>query len=99
MALNKEIINTKGIITSYHKVGNFSITKRVTKEDAIECLICTNVKSFVSEEYRRISEDNSVSNRDYHLKAALEEVAQTPIYELIYNKLKEQTDFFEATNC
>lgn len=101
MALLKAITNKKGITTNYHKVGDVSLVKLVSDGNSEDetYLICTNVKSFVSEDYRRISEGNTVSSKDYHFKVTLAEIAETPILELAYAKLKDMPEFEGAEDC
>lgn len=101
MALNKAITNEKGITTNYHKVGTLSLVKYIPKEDTDDTshLLCVNVYSFVSEDYRRESEKLAVSNRDYHIKVTLAELSETPILALAYNKLKSLPIFENAEDC
>ena len=101
MALNKAITNAKGITTNYHKVGNLSLVKYTPKNEADETshLICANVASFVSEEYRRESEKLAVSSRDYHIKITLAELETVPMLALAYAKLKSLLAFEGAVDC
>ena len=101
MALNKAITDAKGITTNYHKVGTLSLVKYVPKNETDETshILCVNVSSFVSEEYRRESEKLAVSNRDYHIKVTLAELSETPVLTLAYNKLKSLPIFEGAEDC
>ena len=101
MALRKTITDAKGVVTNYHKVGNFSVREcpKIEGVDADEYSICVQVLSFVSEEYRLISETNVVIKFDRHIKVTLGEISATPIITLIYNKLKEHPAFKDAEDC
>ena len=101
MALNKAITNEKGVTTNYHKVGTLSLVKHAPKDETDETshLLCVNVSSFVSEEYRRESEKLAVSSRDYHIKVTLAELETTPLLALIYAKLKALPIFEGAEDC
>lgn len=101
MALNKAITNEKGITTNYHKIGTLSLVKVTPKEETDETshLLCVNVSSFVSEDYRRESEKLAVSSRDYNFKITLAELTETPILTLAYNKLKSLPMFDGAEDC
>ena len=95
MALKKAITNKKGVTTNYHKIGNFS----VRKTDNERYTICAQVLSFVSEEYRRLSEANAVVNIDYIVRADADEISTTPILALAYDKLKTLPTFDGAEDC
>lgn len=95
MALKKAITNQKGVTTNYHKIGNFSIRKTPDEK----YVICVQVLSFVSEEYRRLSETNSIVNIDYLVRAEADEISTTPILTLAYNKLKALPTFDGAEDC
>ena len=106
MALYKEITKDNGITAQYHKIKKVSVVMRspYVDEETSEIindthLLCVNVKSYVSEDYRRVSEDNAVYIRDYHVKVTLAEIAETPILELAYAKLKEMPGFTDAKDC
>ena len=106
MALYKEIKKDNGITTAYHKIKKVTAIMRTPLHDEetneiVENthLLCVNVKSFVSEDYRRVSEDNAVSNRDYHIRVTLAELAETPIVALAYAKLKAEPNFEGAEDC
>ena len=106
MALYKEIVKDNGIIATYHKIKNVSIMMRSphVDEETNEIkenthLLSVKVRSYVSEEYRRNSEDNAVSNRDYHFRITLEEIAETPVLALAYNKLKKLSVYADAIDC
>ena len=101
MAIYKEIADKKGIVTRYHKIGKISIMPITTKKEADKRshFICANVQSYASESYRRISEENLISSRDYHIFVTLDEMSSAPIYELAYNKLKEFSTFEGAEDC
>ena len=106
MALFKEITKDNGIPTAYHKIKKVSVVMRspAEKYEADETIdnthvLCVNVKSYVSEDYRRVSEDNSVSSRDYNFRVTLAEVSETPVLELAYAKLKAEPNFEGAEDC
>ena len=101
MALFKEITNTKGVTTNYHKVGKLSLVRYTPKDETDETshLLCVNVASFVSEDYRRASDENAVSSRDYHIKLTLAELEAIPLLTLAYAKLKATDSFNGAEDC
>ena len=105
MALYKEITKENGISTAYHKIKNVSVTMRTprideeTNETDNTHLLSVKVKSYVSEDYRRVAEDNAVSSRDYNFKVTLAELAETPIVALAYAKLKAEPNFEGAEDC
>lgn len=106
MALYKEIIKNNGISTAYHKIKSVSVVMRspyvdeeTDKVTESTHLLSVKVKSYVSEDYRRVSEDNAVSSRDYNYRVTLAEIAETPILELAYAKLKDMPEFEGAEDC
>jgi hypothetical protein len=101
MALFKETTDRKGITTRYHKIGKMSIVKHTPKDEADERshLICANVQSYASEDYRRADENNAILSRDFHIFVTLDEIAETPILTLAYDKLKALPTFDGAEDC
>ena len=105
MALCKEITKENGITTEYHKIKNVSVTMRTSRIDEgineidNTHLLSVKVKSYISEEYRRASEDNAVSSKDYSFRVTLAEIAEMPIVALAYAKLKTEPNFDGAEDC
>ena len=105
MALYKEITKDNGITVVYHKIKSVSVMMRTprideeTNETDNTHLLSVKVKSYVSEDYRRVSEDNAVASRDYTFRVTLAEIAETPILELAYAELKAEPIFEGAEDC
>lgn len=91
MALQKTILESNGVITSYHRLGNVTLG-----HDKI--LTCT-LESYVDKEYARQSR-NRVSAYYFTFKnVSLEEEESTGIRELAYNKIKQEEAWHSAVDC
>lgn len=88
MAIMKEHIDNRGIITRYHKVGGVSVRGG---------LLSFTLESFPSEEYRRTSQPASM--RNYHFDITVEEEESMGIRQLCYTKLKSLDEWADATDC
>lgn len=88
MALNKQIINDKGIETNYHKINSVSLNNH-----EITC----ELQSYASFDYRKVNKPADFSY--YHFTITVEEEESMGIRALCYNKLKEMDMWNDATDC
>ena len=88
MALNKQLVNDKGIVTNYHKVSY------VTLDNSI--LHCS-VESYVSPGYRELEKHADTSYFSFDITIGEEE--SMGIRALCYTKIKELADWADATDC
>lgn len=88
MALAKEYVDNRGIITRYHKVGGVSVRNS---------LLSFTLESYPSEEYRRTAQPASM--RNYHFEITIEEEESMGIRQLCYAKLKALDEWADATDC
>ena len=88
MAVMKERVDDRGIITRYHKIGNVSVRSN---------LINFVLESYPSKEYRETAQPASVYN--YYFEITLEEEESMGIRQLCYTKLKTLDEWADATDC
>ena len=88
MALSKKITNNKGVVSEYHKIVNVSINASAEE-------VSVHVASFSSKAYREKSVYNDVDTLCLFISCTIEEIEKTPIYKLMYDKLKE-TELFRG---
>mgnify|MGYP003291983311 CR=1 FL=1 len=88
MALNKSIINDKGIETTYHKIAHVTLNGNEVS--------CT-VNSYISPEYR--VNDKPADFSYYHFTITVEEEESMGIRALCYNKLKKMDDWLLSIDC
>jgi hypothetical protein len=101
MALNKTIIDNRGVATSYHKIANLSIAKRIAKinngdDETVIYNLRPQVASYISEEIRQTSEQLNVTITPYSLDCTYDELNTTPAFALAYAKLKDTEQFKDA---
>lgn len=112
MALNLKNIEKNGITTNYHMIKKISImpidseNMLVDEDDNIidtirkrMYLLTVEVKSYISEDYRRISEGNAIFGTSYSFKIELSEIDNVNVFNLAYNKLKTTEKFKLAEDC
>lgn len=88
MALFKKITNSKGVVSEYHKIMSVSLNSTGDETSV-------HVGSFASKSYRDKSVYNEVDMHCIFLPVTIEELEKTPIYKLMYDKLKE-TELFKG---
>lgn len=88
MALTKQMTNDAGISTSYHKVESVNLSNG---------LLCFDIGSYVSEEYRQLNKPASYVTHCCEITLAEEE--SMGIRSLCYYKLKEEDEWKDATDC
>ena len=88
MALLKEKINERGIITNYHKIGNASLRNN---------FLYFELESYPSEEYRHKASPAVVELHDFVI--TLEEEESMGIRQLCYSKLKTKPEWEDAIDC
>lgn len=93
MALKKELITSKGIVTVYHKIDAI----RIDHSDEDWHLSMT-VRSYADEKYRDESVYNSVLARHYRFDVKMDELDTSAIFSLAYRKLKSHEDFADAVD-
>lgn len=110
MALNKTLINDRGITTTYHKIGDVIVSKNTmqrpifddaqpVEDNQIYYEVVISVESFVSAEIRQKSDRLVAEHRSFALACTLDELATTPLMALCYGKLKETDVFAGAEDC
>lgn len=88
MALSKEKINERGIITNYHKIGNASLRGN---------FLYFELESYPNEEYRHKAAPAVVELHDFVI--TLEEEESMGIRQLCYLKLKSKPEWEDAVDC
>lgn len=88
MALQKELINEKGIITNYHKISNVNL-----QDNYLQC----SMDSYVSKEYRDAG--HSADYSTFNFTITVEEEESMGIRALCYSKIKELEDWATAVDC
>lgn len=88
VALCKERIDDRGIVTRYHRVGNISFKNN---------LLILTLESYPNEEYRRTAQPASIY--DYYFETTVEEEESMGIRQLCYARLKALNDWADATDC
>ena len=88
MALQKELINEKGIVTNYHKISNVSL-----QDNCVHCFI----ESYVSKDYR--DAEQSADSSVFNFTVTLEEEESMGIRALCYNKIKAIEGWTDAVDC
>jgi hypothetical protein len=88
MALSKKITSSKGVVSEYHKIVSVSINSAVGE-------VSVHVASFSSKAYREKSVYNDVDTLCLFISCTIEDLEKTPIYKLLYDKLKE-TELFKG---
>ena len=88
MALNKQIINDRGIETNYHKVARV-----VVDNNHVSCI----VNSYTSPDYRTAEKPADFSQ--YNFTITIEEEESMGIRALCYTKLKELGTWIGAIDC
>lgn len=88
MALNKQLINDKGIVTNYHRVSHVSLN-----DSTLHC----SIESYVSPEYREMEKYADTSHFSFNI--TVEEEESMGIRALCYTKIKELADWADATDC
>ena len=88
MALQKEIINEKGIVTNYHKISSVNLTN-----DRVHCC----VESFVSKDYR--DAEQCADTALFSFDVTVEEEESMGIRALCYSKIKEFELWADAIDC
>jgi len=88
MALLKELINEKGIITNYHKVSSVQLRDNI--------LICF-IDSYVSKDYREA--EQSADSSMLRFDITVEEEESMGIRALCYSKIKELPEWADAEDC
>ena len=108
MALLKNIKYPNGTESNYHKISEIHVYEQkeyvcigeVDNEDKWEAQksykLNFRVFSYVSQEIRTNNNDNYVVFNDITVTASLEEIENTPIIKLAYNKLKDTETFANA---
>ena len=88
MALQKEFVNEKGVITNYHKISNVSLI-----DGSLHC----RLESYVSKDYRNAEQcaDASV----FHFTITTAEEESMGIRALCYNKIKSLEAWADAIDC
>lgn len=88
MALAKELINRKGVVTNYHKISNVNLDG-----DRLHC----RVESYVSKDYRDAEQPADSSTFNFNI--TVEEEESMGIRALCYSKIKALESWADATDC
>ena len=88
MALAKELVNEKGIVTNYHKVSSVQL-----RGNTLTCF----VDSYVSRDYREA--EQSADNSMFRFDISVEEEESMGIRALCYSKIKALETWADATDC
>lgn len=88
MALMKEKVDERGIVTNYHKIGGVSLR---------DGNLYFDIESYPSVEYRKTARPASVSHHYFNL--TVEEEESMGIRQLCYAKLKAEADWADAQDC
>lgn len=88
MALAKELVNEKGIVTNYHKVSRVSLA-----DNTLTCF----VDSYVSKDYREA--EQSADSSMFRFDVTVEEEESMGIRALCYTKIKTVGDWTTAVDC
>lgn len=88
MALAKELINEKGIVTNYHKISHVDL-----RDNCLHCI----VESYVSKDYR--DADQPADSAMFNFAITVEEEESMGIRALCYNKIKALESWADATDC
>ena len=88
MALNKQLVNDKGVITNYHRVSHVSLN-----DNTLHC----SIESYVSPEYRELEKYADTSHFSFEI--TVEEEESMGIRQLFYLKLKSKPEWEDAIDC
>ena len=88
MALTKELINEKGVVTNYHKISNVNLTG-----NRVRC----RIESYVSKDYRTAEQEADSSTFNFNI--TVEEEESMGIRALCYNKIKALESWADAVDC
>jgi hypothetical protein len=88
MALTKELVNEKGVVTTYHRVSGVNV-----RGSSLTCF----VDSYVSKDYREA--EQSADSSVFRFDISVEEEESMGIRALCYNKIKALADWAEAEDC
>ena len=88
MALLKELVNEKGVVTNYHKISGVDLC-----DSRLHC----RVESYVSKDYRDAEKSADSSHFSFEITVAEEE--SMGIRALCYTKIKALTDWANAIDC
>ena len=88
MALTKELVNKKGIVTNYHKVSDVTL-----RDGRLRC----RMESYVSKDYR--DAEMSADSSSFMFDVTLEEEESMGIRALCYTKIKALEAWADATDC
>ena len=88
MALSKELVNKKGIVTNYHKISHVDL-----RDSTLHCMI----DSYVSRDYR--DAEQSADSSMFSFDITVEEEESMGIRALCYNKIKSLEAWADAEDC
>ena len=88
MALLKEKIDERGIVTNYHKIGNASLRGS---------FLYFELESYPSEEYRHKASPAVIELHDFVI--TVEEEESMGIRKLCYSKLKTMEEWKSSVDC
>jgi hypothetical protein len=88
MALAKELVNEKGIVTNYHRVSQANLG-----DDVLTCF----VESYVSRDYREA--EQSAASSVFRFDITVEEEESMGIRALCYSKIKALDAWSDAADC
>jgi hypothetical protein len=88
MALNKKIVNDRGVETNYHRIAHVTIDGNI-----MSC----SVESYVSPEYRELNKPADFYN--YQFDITIEEEESMGIRALCYKKIKEMDAWLLSIDC
>lgn len=95
MAIKKTITEKNGVQTEYHKIKDLRIEDTFEDKYTVEVALA----SYVNEDVRKTSADNSAVKRNISLLLPAEDVEATSIYALVYAELKKKSLFEGAEDC
>ena len=99
MALRKNITQSNGITTNYHKINRIALIDNngeVPAEERQPLILTVDVVSYLNEEYRDACESIMVRTYGFNISPDEEVIS---IRSLGYTKLKELELFKEAEDC
>ena len=88
MALSKELVNEKGIVTNYHKVSSVNL-----RNGHLTC----SVDSYVSKDYR--DQEQCADSTRFRFDITVEEEESMGIRALCYSKIKATAAWANAVDC
>lgn len=88
MALAKELVNNKGVVTNYHRVSDVTLS-----ENRLRC----KLESYVSRDYR--DADMCADSSRFRFDITVAEEESMGIRALCYTKIKALESWADAADC